>query len=192
LDAGVPSLDGGGDGVSGRVEVRIEAQDADSETMFDEGSLEIAQLRARNDRGEAEEPRWDDVGEHDLSRSESFEAPGLPATYGGARIELVRAECQAHLRISRGELSDLEICLSGLASLELRCESPIELTAGGEILVDVAFEVRELDAALADRDFEDGATVDATSDPAAHAALLDAWQDAWSVHCRRGSAGDES
>ena len=190
-DAGVPELDGGGDGVSGRVEVRLELHTADSETALENGTFEIDRIRARSDRGEREEPRWDEVGTWDFEREVHLEAPGLPATYGGVLIEPATAVCQVLLQISHGDSTEFEICLSGLPPLDLRCESPAGLEAGANVRIEAEFELGDIGSLVAD-EAEDGDRIDVGTNPELHTALAAAWTSAWTARCESVSPGDET
>ena len=130
-----------------------------------------------------DEPRWDDVDRWEFGRDETLRSRGLPATYGGVLIEFAEARCQVLLRVSSRDSMRVEICLSGLRPLDLRCDSPAELVAGAEVSVRARLRLRTLGEVLDRAELETGDRVDKDSDAELYEQFARAWREAWSVDC---------
>lgn len=160
----------------------MQARSADEgELDLEVGHLTLGRVRARSDRGAAEDPVWTDVVlEIDGA---PLEAEGLPATYGGVLLEPAADACGAELVIGIGEVRDVTVCLSGWAALDLRCPSPSVLRPDERTRIEARLDTAALVAAFEDEAVETGERVDRDSHPAVHAALLERWADAWSARC---------
>lgn len=180
---------GGGVGVTGIVEVQVRATD-EGEADLEVGHLSLARVRARSDRGAAEDPVWTGVV-LDVD-GPPLEAAGVPATYGGVLLEPASTGCGAELTVAVGELRDVTVCITGWAPLDLRCASPVVLYPDDRIRIEAQLEMAILAPLLELEELETGDHVDRESHPALHEELVERWASAWTASCEGSTDSGDS
>lgn len=172
---------------------------ADLEALEDDVTLELVrasidEVRARNDRGAAFDSVAMGLGTLDLAASADVVLEGaVPATYGRvtARFASSGRSPAFELRIREGEVT-YHVVHPGPIDIDVRCELAATLEASGEVTLDAELDLGEVHAALRESELpppEDGIVrVDATTAPAAIAAVGARLVESWQLEC----ADDES